>query len=56
MKTAIRAGALSLVLIGAAVAATSDRFPQLSLDTMTPAQRKVADAILTGPRKDLAGP
>ena len=56
MKTAIRAGALSLVLIGAAVAATSDRFPQLSLDSMTPAQRKVADAILTGPRKDLAGP
>lgn len=34
----------------------AERFPELSLDQMTPAQRKSAEAILSGPRKSLQGP
>jgi 4-carboxymuconolactone decarboxylase len=32
------------------------RFPDIALDDMTPAQRQVADAILAGPRGSLMGP
>jgi len=32
------------------------RFPALELDRMNPAQRKIADAILAGPRGSLRGP
>ena len=32
------------------------RYPPLSLDEMTPAQREVADAIASGPRGGLRGP
>lgn len=32
------------------------RFPPLELDQMNPAQRKIADAILAGPRGSLRGP
>ncbi|MFC0243505.1 carboxymuconolactone decarboxylase family protein [Rhodopseudomonas telluris] len=56
MKTILRVGALSLLLIGVAPAATNDRFPELSLDKMTADQRAVADAIMAGPRKALVGP
>jgi 4-carboxymuconolactone decarboxylase len=45
---------LSLSAAGAAEAA--ERFPTLAPEQMTPAQRKVADAILAGPRKGLGGP
>lgn len=34
----------------------ADRFPQIPLDKMTPAQRKSAEAIMAGPRKSLQGP
>ena len=56
MKTLLRVGALSLLLIGVAPAATNDRFPELALDKMTADQRAVAEAIMSGPRKGLAGP
>lgn len=47
----------ALGLLGTAMAASAqDRFPQLELEKMTPEQRKVADAIMSGPRKRLAGP
>ena len=46
--------ALSLALTGAAHAA--ERFPILTPDQMTPAQKAVADAIMSGPRKSLTGP
>jgi len=42
--------------LAAAGAQAAERFPTLSSDQMTPAQRKVADAILSGPRKSLGGP
>lgn len=53
-KLAIAWG-LALTLAGAAARA-SDRFPVLALDQMSPEQRKVAEAILSGPRKTLDGP
>jgi 4-carboxymuconolactone decarboxylase len=45
--------------IGMAVSTSAnavDRFPTLTPEQMTPAQRKVAEAIATGPRKSLGGP
>lgn len=49
--------ALALLLIGAtAGAALSERFAPLALEQMTPEQRRVADAIMSGPRKSLEGP
>ncbi len=33
-----------------------DRFPTLTLDEMTPAQRTAAEAIMAGPRKGMVGP
>ena len=35
---------------------TTQRFRPLSLDEMTPEQRRVAESILAGPRKSLSGP
>jgi hypothetical protein len=55
MKIAWRVSALSLLLAGAAPAATGERFAEIPLDKMTP-QRTVADAIMSGPRKGLSGP
>ena len=37
-------------------AAAQERFPQLTPDQMSPAQRQAADAIASGPRKSLSGP
>lgn len=46
------------VSIGAAAsgAAAAERFPVLKPEDMTPAQKKVADDILAGPRKSMGGP
>jgi 4-carboxymuconolactone decarboxylase len=44
-----------LILVGAAACA-QDRFPQIPPDRMTADQKKVADAIVAGPRKTLTGP
>jgi len=42
--------------IAAGAAGAAERFPTLTPDQMTPAQRKVAEAIVAGPRKSLGGP
>ena len=56
MKTMFRATAICLLLAGSAVALTGERFPEIPLDKMTPAQRAVADAIISGPRQRMSGP
>jgi len=56
MKTILRASALCLIFAGSALALTGERMAEIPLDKMTPAQRTVADAIMSGPRKGLSGP
>src|SRR3954466_2345555 len=56
MKTLLRASAMSLLLAGSALALTGERMAEIPLDKMTPAQRAVADNIMSGPRKGLSGP
>lgn len=54
---AVILAALGLAWAAAPAAAqTVARFPPLQLDQMNPAQRKAAEAILSGPRKSLDGP
>jgi 4-carboxymuconolactone decarboxylase len=45
-----------LFLVSAAAAPAAERFTPLDPDKMTPEQKKVADDILSGPRKSLSGP
>lgn len=47
---------LGVGLAAIPTAAGTDRMAPLPLETMSPAQRKVADAILAGPRKSIEGP
>src|SRR5246127_1625021 len=56
MKTILRATAVCLVFAGSAFALTGERFPEIPLDKMTPQQRAVADAIMSGPRQRMSGP
>jgi 4-carboxymuconolactone decarboxylase len=56
MKTILRIGAMSLLLAGSAVALTGERMPPIAQEQMTPAQRTVADAIMSGPRGGMRGP
>jgi 4-carboxymuconolactone decarboxylase len=56
MKTILRVSAACLLLAGSAVALTGERMPEIPLDKMTAAQRGIADAIMTGPRKRMSGP
>jgi 4-carboxymuconolactone decarboxylase len=56
MKTIFRAAALCVLFAGSALALTGERFAEIPLDKMTPAQRTVADAIMSGPRGRLSGP
>jgi 4-carboxymuconolactone decarboxylase len=56
MKTLLRASAICLLFAGSAMALTGERFPQIPLERMTPEQRTVADAIMSGPRKGMNGP
>src|SRR5215813_10339963 len=56
MKTFVRATAVCLLFAGSAVALTGERFPEIPLDKMTPQQRAVADAIMSGPRQRMSGP
>src|SRR5215470_3676983 len=56
MKTMLRASALCVLFAGSALALTGERFAEIPLDKMTPAQRAVADAILSGPRGRMSGP
>ena len=55
------AAALARAVLGVGLAAVPtaaglDRMAPIPLDAMSPAQRKVADAILAGPRKSIEGP
>jgi len=48
-----------IILAGVLMATTAgakDRFPTLAPEQMTPAQKAVADEIMSGPRKTLGGP
>src|ERR1700746_2226026 len=56
MKTMLRATVVCLVFAGSAFALTGERFAEIPLDKMTPAQRTVADAIMSGPRGRMSGP
>ena len=48
--------AFSICLTAGAAVHAADRFPALQLETMTPEQKKVAEAIMSGPRNRLSGP
>jgi 4-carboxymuconolactone decarboxylase len=54
MKIAI--GIAAGLLAAASPAQAADRFPELTLDNMTPQQKQVAESIMSGPRKNLSGP
>jgi 4-carboxymuconolactone decarboxylase len=56
MKSMLRGSAISILLAGSALALTGERFAEIPLDKMTPAQRTVAEAILSGPRGRMSGP
>jgi 4-carboxymuconolactone decarboxylase len=56
MKATLRIAAIGLLLTGSAFALTGERMAEIPLDKMTPAQRTVADAIMSGPRKGMNGP
>jgi 4-carboxymuconolactone decarboxylase len=56
MKTMLRAGAICLLFAGSALALSGERMPEIPLDKMAPAQRTVAEAIMSGPRKGMSGP
>ena len=47
---------LAMLLLLPAAASSAERFAPLDPDKMTPEQRKVADDIVSGPRKSLSGP
>ena len=46
----------ALLCAGTMGARAQERFPALTLDQRTPEQRKVAEAIMSGPRGRMAGP
>lgn len=56
MKTILRTSAILLLLAGSAMALTGERMPPIPLEKMTPEQRTVADAIMSGPRGGMRGP
>jgi 4-carboxymuconolactone decarboxylase len=56
MKTILRVSAAGILLAGSALALTSERMSEIPVDKMSPAQRSVADAIMSGPRKSMGGP
>jgi 4-carboxymuconolactone decarboxylase len=56
MKTILRASFICVLFAGSAAALTGERMATIPLEKMTPAQRNVADAIMTGPRKSIGGP
>jgi len=56
MKSILRGSVICVLLAGSAMALSGERMAEIPLDRMSPAQRSVADAILTGPRKSIGGP
>jgi 4-carboxymuconolactone decarboxylase len=52
-----KVAATAVVLgLAAGAAGAAERFPQLTPEQMTPAQKAVADKIVAGPRKSMGGP
>jgi 4-carboxymuconolactone decarboxylase len=56
MKTILRVSAVCMLFAGSALALTGERMSEIPLDKMSAAQRSIADAIMSGPRKALSGP
>src|ERR1700704_1850103 len=56
MKSILRASLVCVVFAGSAVALTGERMAPIPLDKMSPAQRKVAEDIMSGPRGGMRGP
>jgi 4-carboxymuconolactone decarboxylase len=56
MKTILRVSAVCMLFAGSALALTGERMAEIPLDKMTPAQRSIADAIMSGPRRSIGGP
>src|SRR3954466_5457006 len=56
MKSILRASLVALVFAGSAMALTGERMAPIAPDKMSPAQRKVAEDIMAGPRGGLRGP
>ena len=56
MKSILRASLVCVVFAGSAMALTGERMAPIPLDKMSPAQRKVAEDIMSGPRGGLRGP
>ncbi|MFL5295519.1 MAG: carboxymuconolactone decarboxylase family protein [Phenylobacterium sp.] len=50
------AAAVGIGIAAGGAAAAAERFPTLKPEQMTPAQKKVAEAIMAGPRKSMGGP
>jgi 4-carboxymuconolactone decarboxylase len=56
MKAILRLAAIGFLFAGSAFALTGERMPEMTLEQMTPAQRTIADAIMSGPRGRMSGP
>jgi 4-carboxymuconolactone decarboxylase len=56
MKATLRLAAIGLLFAGSAFALTGERMPEMTLEKMTPAQRSIAEAIMSGPRGRMSGP
>ncbi|GJD48031.1 hypothetical protein OPKNFCMD_0746 [Methylobacterium crusticola] len=56
MRSGLLAAAVQVAASSAALAQPAERFPVLAPEQMSPAQKRVADAIASGPRKSLSGP
>ena len=56
MKSILRISLVCILFAGSAVALTGERMAPIPLDKMSPAQRSVAEAIMSGPRGGMRGP
>jgi 4-carboxymuconolactone decarboxylase len=56
MKAVLRLVALSALFASSAFALSGERMPEMTLEQMTPAQRSIAEAIMSGPRGRMSGP
>lgn len=56
MKAILRLSAIGLLFAGSAFALSGERMPEMTLEKMTPAQRSIAEAIMSGPRGRMSGP
>jgi 4-carboxymuconolactone decarboxylase len=56
MRKSVKIALLVAAVAAPAFALTAERMAPIPLDKMNPAQRKVADAIMSGPRGSIQGP